>query len=331
MRVFLTGATGVLGRRLVDRFVAAGHEVYGLARDDRGVADVEHRGGLARRGDVLDRESLRTGAPDVDVVVHAATAIPTARKPRREDWQLNNRVRLAGARNLIELMGDSIEQFVFPSVVWVARRPDGGWIDESTPRNPDLGTAGAATTEEYLETARDRHGVRTAVLRCGLFYAADASSTREFAARLLEGKMVTVGRGLLGRRAGPLSHVHPDDAARAFVEAVKHELEGIYHVVDDRPTTFESHLHTLADVLNAPPPGPRLPAWLARLFVGRVSADLVSKPMPSRNDTFRAVTDWQPTFPTQREGFDQVVAEWVASGDLVETDTGVGWAGETSG
>jgi nucleoside-diphosphate-sugar epimerase len=73
MKAFITGATGVLGHRLVERLSDRGHRVIGLTRDEEGDDLVERRGGTPQRGDVLDEESLTAALDDVDVVVHAAT------------------------------------------------------------------------------------------------------------------------------------------------------------------------------------------------------------------------------------------------------------------
>jgi nucleoside-diphosphate-sugar epimerase len=135
MKVFSSGATGVLGHRLVERLAERGNDVVGLARDDDGAALVEERGGDLRRGDVLERETLeRAIDDDADAIVHAATAIPTATKPTDEDWARNDRVRLAGARNLVDVAGDAVDRFLFPSIVWVARQPDGSPFDEDAER-----------------------------------------------------------------------------------------------------------------------------------------------------------------------------------------------------
>ncbi|MFW6152920.1 MAG: NAD-dependent epimerase/dehydratase family protein, partial [Halobacteriota archaeon] len=117
MTVFLTGATGVLGRRLVTDLVGRGHELYGLCRDEAGERLVAVRGGIPRRGDVLEPASLSGAMPPAETLIHAATAIPTATRPRRGDWELNNRVREQGLTNLIAADDGHLERVVFPSIV----------------------------------------------------------------------------------------------------------------------------------------------------------------------------------------------------------------------
>lgn len=328
MRVFVTGATGVLGRRLVDRFVAANHEVHGLVRDEAGADLVEDRGGTPHQGDVLEPVTLREAVPDVDVVVHAATAIPTETKPPASAWKRNDRIRLEGSKNLLEAAGDAVDRFVFPSVVWVARQPDGAWIEPDADRHPDAGTRGAAAVERRLLESDPPAEVTPLVLRNGLFYAHDDATTREFARRALAGDLPVVGTGLLGRRQGRLSRIHPTDAADAAVAAVEADLEGLYHVVDDEPVAIDDFLVALADRLDAPDPGPRVPRWLAKYLIGSTGADLLSKSMPASNERFKRAAGWEPTFPTYREGLEHVVERWREAGTLVESDDGLRWADE---
>lgn len=326
MRVFVTGATGVLGRRLVDRLADRGHEVVGLARDVNGTALVEALGGTAHRGDVLDPDSLGGAVDDVDVVIHAATAIPVATKPTDADWARNDRVRLEGIRNLVAASGEGVERFLFPSVVWVARQPDGSRFDEGAERHPDRATRSAARVEDYLTDAGAEQGFDTTILRCGFFYAPDGGFTRQFGRRLLAGDLPIVSGGVLGRRDAELSMVHADDAAGAFADAIDAGATGLYHVVDDEPVTAAEYVSTFADRLDAPEPS-RVPGWLARFFVGKETVALLTNPMPTTNARFREDVGWEPTYPTYREGLAQIVETWLDDGTLRETSEGYEWAG----
>jgi nucleoside-diphosphate-sugar epimerase len=318
MKVFVSGATGVLGKRIVELLADRGHDVSGLVRDDEGERLVERRGGDPHRGDVLDATSLETAVPDdVDVVVHAATAMPASDKPSDDEWALNDRVRVEGAKNLVAAAGDTADRFVFPSVVWVARQPDGSHFDESAERHPDRATRSAAETEYYLREAGDEHGFDVTVLRCGWFYEPDGAFTRTIAENLLNGDMPIIGRGLLGRRDAELSLVHTDDAARAFADAIEAEVTGLYHVVDDERVTLGAYLTAFADRLGAPDPS-RMPGWLVRFFVGTETVNMLTKPMPTSANRFREATGWEPTYPTYREGLDQLIETWEADGTLAE-------------
>jgi nucleoside-diphosphate-sugar epimerase len=329
MTVLVTGATGVFGHRLVDRLADRGHRVLGLTRDDEGAAIVERHGGTPVRGDLLDRDSL-TAALDgrnVDAAVHAATKLPPGDQTEDGYWARNDRVRLEGARSLVAVAGDRIDHVVFPSVVWVARQPDGSAFDEDAERHPDRATQSAADTEDFLTEARRDHGFTTAILRTGLFYGPDDHNTRSFAARLLSGEFRVVGGGVLGRRDATWSLLHLDDAADAFATAVDQRLDGRYHVVDEERVTVADYVGTLADHIDAPKPG-RVPWWVARPFVGKAMVRFLGRSMPTTATRFREATGWEPTYPTYREGVRQVVDTWREDGTLAALKSGKS-AGET--
>lgn len=324
MRVFVAGATGVLGRRLIERLADRVDEVVGLVRDEEGAELVEARGGIPRRGDVLDPGTLEGVVTDAEVVVHAATAIPTKTKPSAEDWEHNDRVRVEGARNLVAAAGEDLERFLFPSIVWLARQPNGSTFDETAPRQPDRATRSAARVEDYLEQERADRGFDPTILRYGFFYAPDAAHTRQFGRDLLAGDLPVVGGGLLGRRDAKLSFVHADDAARAAADAIESGASGLYHVVDTRPTTAAEFLSEFADLLDARDPR-RVPGWLARFIVGKETVDMLTNPMPTTSERFREDVGWQPQYSTYREGLRQVVEAWLDDGTLRDTPDGYEW------
>lgn len=324
MDIFITGATGVLGHRLVERLSDRGHTVFGLARDEQGAALVEACGGTSRYGDVLDSESLEQAIDDVDTVIHAATSIPTDRNPSEEAWQRNDRVRLEGARNLVSVVGDTIDRMLFPSVVWVARPPDGSPFDETSQKHPDRTTQSAATVEEYLNKAAESHGFDVTVLRCGFFYVPDGATTREFVRNLLSRRMPIIGGGILGRHDAELSLVHADDAARAFAAALDKGITGLYHVVDNERVTFADYLTEFANRLDAPTPH-RVPGWLARFIVGSETTNFFTVSMRTTNTRFCADADWTPKYPTYRDGLTQIIETWQNEGTLRQTSNGYEW------
>ena len=321
-RTLVTGATGVFGHRIVDRLAGDGHEVLGLTRTADGAATVEQHGGRAVQADLLAQDALDAALTDrdIDVVVHAATRLPPETKTTAEYWERNDRVRRDGAENLVATVGDDIERFVFPSVVWVARQSDGSVFDETAERHPDRATQSAATVEDYLPAAGTDHGFDTTILRMGLFYAPDGSQTRLFAENLLAGDLPIVGGGLLGRRDAELSLIHADDAARAVRAAIDAEIDGCYHVVDDEPVTFATYLRAFADHLDAPAPR-RLPWWLVRPLAGKDTVRFLTNPFPTTNEKFCAATDWEPIYSTYEDGLAQIIETWEEDGTLAALRT----------
>ena len=309
MNVFIAGATGVLGRRLVQQLRARGHVVIGLARSAEGEQVIRSLGGTSRRADLFDAEALARAADGAEVVIHAATAIPSRAKASSADWALNDRIRRDGTRALTSaaaMAGATL--YLQQSVVWVAQPPDGSRFDEDSPARPGPIMRSALDGEQIARAAGERHGFVVGVLRCGGFYAPDAGHTR------------MLGEGL-GRRAIPIvgrgeavwGVLHADDAAGAFVAAAEAGRGGLWHVVDDQPATVADILNGLAQRIGAPPPR-RVPVWLARLLAGEQVVSQFTTSTWTSNARFRRDVGWSPRFPTFREGLDQVVAAWQAEG-----------------
>ncbi|WP_231189559.1 NAD(P)-dependent oxidoreductase [Haladaptatus sp. DYF46] len=305
MQIFIAGATGVLGRRLVDQFTDRGYTTVGLTRDERGDTIVESHGGEPRRGDLFDEESVVRAATGADVLIHAATAIPTD-DPSPEDWELNNRVRHEGAQTLTKAAATvGADQYLQQSIVWVARQPDGSSFDEESPRHPVPSTQSAVDAEDISREADEQYGFDVGILRCGYFYAPDAYHTQEHGEALIQGDQPIID----GSEDAQISRVHVSDAASAFVAAAEENLSGVWHAVDNEPVTMAEFSTTLAEHLDAPAPE-RISEAVARREMGDVQVELFSTPMPTSNAKLRAETNWEPKYSTYRDGLDSVVKTW---------------------
>src|SRR2546421_1977844 len=131
MRVFLAGASGVLGRRIVRQLVARGHTTVGLVRTDASERTVRSLGAEPRRADLFDEDSLTKAADGCSVIIHAATAIPTKVRTGPRDWATNDRIRREGTRCLTAAAGRvGAGAYLQQSVVWAVRGPEGATFDE---------------------------------------------------------------------------------------------------------------------------------------------------------------------------------------------------------
>jgi nucleoside-diphosphate-sugar epimerase len=177
LKVFLTGASGVMGRSTTSALVAAGHEVVGLARSDRAAAVVEAHGGRPHRGSVFDLDALTEGMRGCDVVVNFASRMPVGRAMLRPGaWRANDRIRSAGSRRVAE----AVRAAGVPRLVQQSRSSiyaDGGddWIDEDAPVEITRDTDTVAEAEQHAEEVA-RHGAEVVVLRFGQIVGPEPSS-----------------------------------------------------------------------------------------------------------------------------------------------------------
>ncbi len=309
MRVFVAGATGVLGRRIVRQLAARGHEVVALVRSDEGERTVRSLGANPRRADLFDVDALTKAAVGCDVVIRAATAIPTKLRPRPRDWALNDRIRRDGTRTLAAVTARvGAAAFIEESIVWAVRGPDGRPFDEDAPPVNDPVLASALESERIAREAATAHGFKAAVLRCGSSYSADSWHVRLLGESLYRGRPALIGG------ADPIwSLIHAEDAASAFTAAAEKPQNGVWHVVDDRPVAMSEFLGTLAKKLGARPPR-RLPRWVARIVLGSYMVRLLSTPFQTTSARFRRDFGWRPSYPTCGEGLDEIVSTWRTEG-----------------
>ncbi len=309
MKVFVAGATGVLGRRVVGQLCARGHTVLGLVRSDQGEKTVRSLGGEARRADLFDTASLARAAAGAQAVIHAATAIPTKARPSAADWAMNDRIRREGTRALCDAaVRIGARHFILQSIVWVARPSDDAPFDETSPPNPDPVTQSAYDAERIAREKAQTGAIRTAVLRCGSFFAPDARHTRMLGEAIARRRLPIIGDG-----DAVWACIHADDAASAFVAAAEAGRGGLWHVVDDQPVVVKNLLTALAALLGAPPPRTS-PSWLARLVAGSRTVEFFTRSTRTSNARFRADIGWIPLFSSYREALRQIVSAWRMEG-----------------
>lgn len=311
MKIFIAGATGVLGRRLIPHLLAHGHSVIGLARNADNEATIHHLGAAARRADLFDVNSLTDAAMGADAIVHVATAIPTAQRVKPKDWELNDRIRREGTRALAQCAARvGAQSFLVESITWLARPADQSEFDEDSPVNPDALTQSCADLENIARDAGRDHRLRTVILRFGWFYAPEGSHTQSFGELLRKRQLPIIGKG-----DAIWSWIHVHDAASAFVAAAEGKAGGVWHVVDDQPVTAQEFLTAFAKELGAPPPR-HVPLWLARLLAGAHAANFLNSSTRTSNARFKRDFAWSPKFPTYREGLEDVLCEWRAENFL---------------
>jgi nucleoside-diphosphate-sugar epimerase len=306
MRVFVAGASGAIGRPLVPRLIAAGHEVTGMTRSEARAEDVRAAGARAAVVDVFDADALQAAMSEAapEVVIHQLTALPERMNFRKKDlYAGTNRVRTEGTRNLIRgARAAGASRFLSQSIAF-AYRPDGGPVkteeDALFDDPPAPFASGVEALHEMEELVLRTEGIDGLVLRYGFFYgpgthySADGTITKDVRRR----RMPIVGAG-----TGVFSFIHVDDAADATVVAVERGTPGIYNIVDDEPAPMREWVPALAAAAGAKPPW-RVPAWLARLVAGRQAADFALELRGASNQKAKRELGWQPAHPSWRSGF----------------------------
>jgi len=307
MRVFVAGATGAMGKQLVPRLVAAGHDVSGMTSKEANRDLVTELGATPIVADALDPDQVAdaVGRANPEVIVHQLTAIGAIDLRHLDrDFALTNRLRTEGTDHLLSAgHAVGVKRFVAQSAIYGFYARTGGAVkteedplDPDPPRDMSKSLAAIEHLEDAVLGASWTEGI---VLRYGAFYGPDTSMTAgsEQFEMVKKRKFPLVGSG-----AGTWSFIHIADAAEATVAAVDRGKPGIYNIVDDDPAPVSEWLPSLAQTLGAKKPM-HVPRFVGRLFAGEVGAVFMTEIRGASNAKAKRDLDWTPDHPSWRQGF----------------------------
>jgi nucleoside-diphosphate-sugar epimerase len=307
MRVFVAGATGAIGKQLVPRLVAAGHEVHGMTRSESKQAMLRELGAVPVVADALDPDQVAeaVGRARPEVIVHQLTAVPAKLDLRHfdRDFALTSRLRTEGTDYLLSAgQAVGVRRFVAQSYFASYARTGAAVKSEEDPFDPAPARemrevlAAIRHLEEAVLGARWTEGI---VLRYGAFYGPGTSLApgAEQVELVRRRKFPLVGDG-----GGVWSFIHVADAAEATVAAVAHGSRGVYNVVDDDPAPVAEWLPALAQELGAKKPM-RVPRFIGRLFAGEAGVVMMTDVRGASNAKAKRELAWRPAHPSWRQGF----------------------------
>jgi 2-alkyl-3-oxoalkanoate reductase len=308
MRVFVAGATGAIGQRLVPLLVDAGHEVVGSTRTPSKTDGLRVVGATPVVMDGHDGKAIRQAVLEArpDVVVHQMTSLSSELDLQRfaESFAETNRLRTESTDHLLAASVEAgARRFVAQSFAGWPNEQRGGPIKtEDDPVNSSPPGEVKETLEAILHleaVTTGTVGIEGLALRYGGFYGPGQALGKGGAMfDAVAGRKVPI----VGRGSGIWSFIHIDDAAAATALAVERGVPGVYNVVDDDPAPVSEWLPYLAEVLGAKAPR-RVPVWLARLIVGEPLVSMMTKLRGSSNAKAKRELGWQPAYPSWRDGF----------------------------
>jgi nucleoside-diphosphate-sugar epimerase len=309
MRVFVAGASGAIGRRLVPQLVHRGHEVIGTSGSPENANRVRTLGAEPIVLDLLDPHAVHKAvlATEPDAIVHQATALADVQFSKNLDRSFaeTNRLRTEGTDALVAAAREvSVPRFVAQSFASMRYAREGGPVkteDDPLDTTPVDGMHATSAAMTYLDEAVTAAG--GIALRYGNFYGAGNDGLVE---PVRKRQFPIVGDG-----GGVSSFIHLDDAAAATVLAVEHDGPAIYNIVDDEPAPVRDWLPVLAEALGAKPPR-HFPVWLAKLFAGEAGVMLGTEARGASNAKAKRELGWTLRYPSWRQGFSEVYAATAA-------------------
>lgn len=282
MRVFVAGATGVLGRNVVSRLIERGHTVRALVRREAERLRLQRQGAETVMGDLLDRETVLPALAGCGAALHLATAIP--RPTLGADWTPNDRVRREGTRNLLDAaQAAGCRRYVQQSITFLYGDHGTRLVDESTPLAPNARISSAADMERMVRESP----LNWVILRGGSFYGPGTGPERGehgWIHQALDGSLrIPAGGSAL------ISLIHVVDMARAVVLATEHTeaAQATFNVVDDHPVSYAHLYRYIAGELDAPAPPTGGPETAS---------------LACANAAIKRALGWEPAYPSYRSG-----------------------------
>jgi nucleoside-diphosphate-sugar epimerase len=301
MKIFVAGATGVIGRRLIPLLVGAGAEVTGVARSRDKEKQLQRQGANPVRVSLFDPPAVEEAVAGHDVVINVATKIPSGMRVLAPGaFNENIRIRQEASQNLAAAaIATRARRFIQES--FAPAYPDRGdaWIDEEVPIEPS----------KYIESVRDaesaaaeftKSGGTGVVLRFSMFYGPDSSLTLDMLSSMKNGLAPAFGGG-----NAYMSSIYTDDAATAVLAALSVPA-GVYNITDDVPMRRREAFDLLAKVMGVRAPR-IMPGWLTKTF-GSVG-EALGRSHRISNARFKNASRWAPKVPSLREGWPQLLSE----------------------
>ena len=314
MKIFIAGATGAIGKRLVPLLISEGHRVTGSTRTEGKFDAIRALGAEAVVLDGLDQPAINAAIASFrpDVVVHQMTSLSSLKSLKHfdEDFEQTNRLRTLGTEYLLAAARSvGAKKFIAQSYAgWPNNRTGPRVQTEDAPyeTNPPESMRKSLQAIVTLESfVRNASGITAIALRYGSFYGPGTSlgADGDVTNMVRHRKFPVVGTG-----AGVWSFLHVEDAAQATKLAIDRAPAGIYNIVDDEPAEASQWLPYLADCLDAKPPR-HIPVWLAKFAIGEAGVLFMTEMRGASNAKAKREFNWQPAFASWREGFRRGLAD----------------------
>ncbi len=275
---FVTGGSGFIGGRLIERLRADGHDVRALARSEKAAEAVRARGAEPVSGDLDDVAALRSGAEGCELAFHAAAALGDWGK--REEFE---RVNVQGTRNVLDACATAgVRRFVHvgTEAALLAGQPLVE-VDETAPLRPDSPALYSSTKAkaEQLVLAASRDGFETVVVRPRFVWGrGDTSLLPTIIEMVRGGKFAWVGGG---HHLTATTHV--DNTVEGLVLGAQRGRPGnAYFVTDGDPVEFRQFLSDMLSTQSVQPPTRSIPAALAGPLAGASETAWSALPLPGR-------------------------------------------------
>lgn len=301
MKVFVTGATGFVGKSIVKALRQKNHEVVGLVRDTRKGKALEQLGVTLAVGDMMKPASYKGVVQSVDVVIHTAQYGIQGRLTRKKLKQIEQADALM-TQTLSQACLEYDKKLIYTSGCFNYGDHGDEWITEQTPLHPSpLGEGHTQMVKLLLSLAQDKH-LRVIIIAPGFVYGPGGLFKQSFYDTLQKGQLRVFGAG-----KNYWSPIHVDDLAEVYALAAESEAYGeTYNVVDEQPLQLRELVNLFTDAMGKKRVGSMAP-WLLKLLIGGPLVNSLITSFRIRNEKAKRELGWQPRYSTFKEGLPGVI------------------------
>ena len=298
--VFVTGATGFVGSRLVENLVDKDYKVTSLIRKGK----QSHSKSDSVVGDLTDSK-LEIPIENVDCVFHLASHTPLEKNKK-----ILEKVNLQGTKNLFEQIKDKTKSVIYISGLGVYGDPGDKIVDENFPYNPDTNFVKIRLeAQKFLEKNCNDLGINFSVVHFGDVYGPRGWFYEFLIKRLLKNTFRLPKNGEYYK-----GFVHVEDAAGSLISVLEQKTNNeSYIVADSTPVTFRDFADFTADQIGAKRPG-SVPVFLAKTVLGGDLIKLLTTSMKVSNKKISQIYDFK--YSSYKEGIPNVISELKSKGLL---------------
>ncbi len=309
MRVFVTGATGFVGKAIVKALLERKHEVLGLVRDAKKAHSLEQLGVTLVVGDMLEPATYEGVVPTVDGVIHAAQ-YPIQGRFTKQKIQQMEQADVLMTQTLSQACLQHDKKFVYTSSTLTYGNHADKWITEQDALDaPPIAKAHERLVKELLALHREQN-LHVNVIAPGWVYGPGGLFKQSFYDTQKKGQLNIFGAG-----KQYWSPVHVDDLALGYALAFESEAYGeVYNITDDQPLPQREIVNLFTDALGVKRVG-SMPLWILKFILGGPLVDSLAISFRIKNEKAKQALGWQPRYSSFKEGIPVVVKELKAANE----------------
>ena len=316
MKLFLTGATGVLGRKTVELLLKDQHEVHALVRNKNKAKELKELGVNPVIGNIFDKEFMLENTKGFEGFINLVTSVPKKFNTKPKDFKDHIKLRVDATKLLVFIVATNKIPFILQTSSLLSYGHHAGRVvDESIRLKYPVSTYSelsddylaileSSTRCEYILNHVYNSSLPRIILRLGILYGPESFHTNEFLEQVEKNVFPIINKG-----KSYLNLLYIDDAARAILLSVnnyKKLLKQTFNISDDKPVTNEELVRFVATKLSAKPPKDVVPK-LGNALVGKFETNIILSSFKSKNDKFKIMTGWKPHYETYKEGFESIL------------------------